>query len=84
MFLQEGHRHIEAKTVVFFSKKKNIVLCLPSCVGLENVTEMIRAIHFFFPQKHFPQIIPFMVDWLRTLGCRFPYLTWGGGVAAEE
>lgn len=31
-----------------------------------------------FCQTHFPQIIPFMVDWLRTLRWRFPYLTRGG------
>lgn len=68
-------------SVVFFFKHCSLsatVCWTGKCDGND------QGYAFFFPQKHFPQIISFMVDWLRTLGCRFPYLTWGWGVAVEE
>lgn len=43
-YLQELHQHIKAKTTdVFKKKKKKIVLFLPPCVELENVTGMIET-----------------------------------------
>lgn len=52
------------------------LICHPSLFELENVMGAIETVRVFC-QAHFPQIIPFMVDWLRTVHCRFPYLTWG-------
>lgn len=68
-------QHVKARTTDGF--QFSFLFLSVFTIQLENVTGTIETVHFFFSfcQTHFPQIIPFMVGWLRTLHCRFPYLT---------
>lgn len=79
LYFQELHQHVKAKTTDGFKKKH---CSLPATICSTGKCDKNDWDYSGFCQTHFPQIIPFMVDWLRTLLCRFPYLTWGG--CAEE
>ena len=74
LYLQEVHQHVKGQndwwvSILLFSS------CHRSPFNWKMWRERLRLL--IFCQTHFPQIIPFMVGWLRTLLWRFPYLTWG-------